>query len=102
MIKDFKNFLGKQELIKDTIAVVKKSYSDKGMPIDKGFKIIDIDSNNLPKGEYEAVIYIMPDDSVEIRTIDKGDYIHGIVVKLTGDDVRDDRLHRLEWKIVVL
>ena len=57
---------------------------------------------NVPNG-VEACIYVMPDDTVEIRSIDIEPYcLHGVFTTLTGKDVRENKLHRDKWSLVTI
>lgn len=55
---------------------------------------------NVPNG-VEACIYVMPDDTVEIRSIDVEPYcLYGVFTTLTGEMVRENKLHRNEWMLI--
>lgn len=55
---------------------------------------------NVPNG-VEACIYVMPDDTVEIRSIDvEPYYLYGVFTTLNGETVRENELHRNEWILV--
>lgn len=59
-------------------------------------EVIESIGNFMPNDTLRTSIYVMPDDSIEIRSIEKK-VIAGKVIGLTGDDVRTDTLHRDEW-----
>lgn len=55
---------------------------------------------NVPNG-VEAYIYVLPDDTVEIRSIDVEPYcLYGVFTTLNGETVRENELLRNEWMLV--
>lgn len=74
-----------------------------GKPEIMVYELVDYEESrgwvNLP-GEIGACIYVMPDDTVEIRSVETEPYcIHAKFPHLTGEDVRKGDLHRHRWVI---
>lgn len=104
MVKKFNEYLneGLNDEYVNPIDVLGKDFKaediTKKVSFDVKFFEIKLDKKgigNMPP--YDACIYVMPDDSVEIRTIDPGIVLHGVIVDLDGQTVRDEDLHRDLW-----
>lgn len=91
MIKKFDDFIN--EAIGD-VHHLKLSLTDEDT--NKIYKVNFIDTyKKLEDDEEEGVIYVMPDDTVECRTL-TGKYAL-TVRNLTGEEVRKNELHKHTW-----
>lgn len=100
MIKNFDEFLNEQRFepmdsIDANIVAI-----DKDTEEEYSIEIVELDKQGklLPDHNWAASVYVMTDDTVEIRSIEKT-HIHAIISGLSGEDVRQGDLHRHEWFI---
>lgn len=99
--ENFNDFIDPSEHFGKEINFVAEDVTKK-VSLDVKFFEIDFDEDairNMPPYdiEYAACIYVMPDDSVEIRSMEPGKVLHGVIDGITGKDVREKDLNRDEW-----
>lgn len=102
-LKNFENFISESKINESVDNAVLIAVNNDKM---KEFKLSKYKTSrgwlNVPFG-VEACIYVMPDDTVEIRSIDIEPYcLHGVFTTLTGKDVRENKLHRDKWSLVTI
>ena len=102
-LKKFENFISESKINESVDNAVLIAVNNDKM---KEFKLSKYKTSrgwlNVPFG-VEACIYVMPDDTVEIRSIDTEPYcLHGVFTTLTGKDVRENKLHRDKWSLVTI
>lgn len=99
--ENFNDFIDPSEYFGKEINFVAEDVTKK-VSFNVKFFEIDFDKDaiaNMPPFdiEYAACIYVMPDDSVEIRSMEPGQVLHGVIDGITGKDVRLKDLHRDRW-----
>lgn len=102
-LKNFENFISESKINESVDNAVLIAVNNDKM---KEFKLSKYKTSrgwlNVPFG-VEACIYVMPDDTVEIRSIDIEPYcLHGVFTTLTGKEVRENKLHRDKWSLVTI
>lgn len=102
-LKNFENFISESKINESVDNAVLIAVNNDKM---KEFKLSKYKTSrgwlNVPFG-VESCIYVMPDDTVEIRSIDTEPYcLHGVFTTLTGKDVRENKLHGDKWSLVTI
>ena len=100
-LKNFENFISESKINESVDNAVLIAVNNDKM---KEFKLSKYKTSkgwmHVPFG-VEACIYVMPDDTVEIRSIDvEPYYLYGVFTTLNGETVRENELHRNEWILV--
>lgn len=105
MIKNFENFVSDKNTVNEgrygsARGLVAIDLDDKR---EGDYTIYELEDYETSRGwdsidEVEASIYVMPDDTVEIRSIDITPWcIRAVFSQITGKDVRNEDLHRHHW-----
>ena len=100
-LKNFENFISESKINESVDNAVLIAVNNDKM---KEFKLSKYKTSkgwmHVPFG-VEACIYVMPDDTVEIRSIEsEPNCLHGVFTTLTGEDVRKNNLHRDKWILI--
>ena len=99
MIKTFDKFISESNFEKTDI-IFKAEDVTKKLSFNVNFFEFELNGNAPTQDvEYDACIYVMPDDSVEIRNTEKGIILHGVIDGLDGQTVREKDLHRDVWHL---